>query len=556
MADNHPIRSTAVAESGVVEDTLLEAMVKRSAIVIATSETLGDFEFSTGDVPLAVIWAKTGFVYFYDSTDTTTADDGLTTIVTSDGKRYHVEDSASISVNSILSVETSPPGSPTVGDVHRVGASASGGFAGQDDNLAVYTKRGWIFATPQVGHTVYNQDTAANEQYIVAGWDSFVVTLSDGTVYPAKLLFPLGVSVEAQQNAPPGSPTDGQAYLVGTSGSGDWAGQSNKVAVRVSGTWGYITPYDGARLYDKTSRSELQYDSTAGAWGIPASGGAALFEGRLTTETGVAISTSDRTAQATIYLTPFRGNRLSVYSGGQWSVRTFTEISLSLSGLTSGKPYDVFVYDNSGTLTLESLVWTSDTARATALTTQDGVLVKSGDATRRYLGTFYTTATGQTEDSYAKRDLWNYYNRTPRLMRKTESTDEWDYNTSSWRQANGSTSNQIECVVGVSEDPVTAEVLAGLGFGTTSGNAEGAAGIGLDSASSPASGSLIGHAYAVSRGTNDSRSQAVLSAKYNGHPGVGRHYLTWLEYGSTDAEFFGDGNGNLQQSGIYGTVMG
>ena len=49
-----------------------------------------------------------------------------------------------------------------------------------------------------------------------------------------------------------------------------------------------------------------------------------------------------------------------------------TPHSLALGTLTSGKNYDVFGYVSGGALTLESLVWTSDTARATAVTLQDG----------------------------------------------------------------------------------------------------------------------------------------------------------------------------------------
>jgi hypothetical protein len=45
-----------------------------------------------------------------------------------------------------------------------------------------------------------------------------------------------------------------------------------------------------------------------------------------------------------------------------------------LSGYTTGKPFDIFGYDNSGSLAIESLVWTNDTVRATALTLQDGIL--------------------------------------------------------------------------------------------------------------------------------------------------------------------------------------
>ncbi len=43
--------------------------------------------------------------------------------------------------------------------------------------------------------------------------------------------------------------------------------------------------------------------------------------------------------------------------------------------------------DSSGTPTLEALVWTNDTTRATALVRQDGVWSKTGALTRRYLGT-------------------------------------------------------------------------------------------------------------------------------------------------------------------------
>jgi hypothetical protein len=61
--------------------------------------------------------------------------------------------------------------------------------------------------------------------------------------------------------------------------------------------------------------------------------------------------------------------------------------------------YDVFLYDSGGTPTLEILAWTGNTTRATALTTQDGVLVKSGDASRRSLGTVRPTAPNCTSAS-------------------------------------------------------------------------------------------------------------------------------------------------------------
>jgi hypothetical protein len=138
---------------------------------------------------------------------------------------------------------------------------------------------------------------------------------------------------------------------------------------------------------------------------------------RLTTESGVPVSTSDRTAQSTIYLTPYVGNQIALYDGAAWQLRSTAEISLALSGLTSGKNYDVFAYYTGSAVALElSAAWTNDTTRADAITTQDGVWCKSGTLTRRLVGTIRTTGTTTTEDSATKRFVWNAYNRVPRTL--------------------------------------------------------------------------------------------------------------------------------------------
>ena len=81
---------------------------------------------------------------------------------------------------------------------------------------------------------------------------------------------------------------------------------------------------------------------------------------------------------------------------------------------TSGKNYDVFLYDNSGVLTLSTEVWTDDDTRATAIARQDGVPVKSGAPIYRYLGTIRATGTNQTSDTAAIRGVWNFDNRVKR----------------------------------------------------------------------------------------------------------------------------------------------
>lgn len=273
-----------------------------------------------------------------------------------------------------------------------------------------------------------------------------------------------------------------------------------------------------------------------------------LCEGRLTLETGVPVSTSDQTAKTTMYFTPYKGNRVALYDGSAWDIYTFTEKSLALGTLTGSLPYDVFLYNNSGTLTLEFTAWSSATARATALTTQDGVYVKSGSTTRRYLGTFYTASTTTTEDSAAKRYVWNYYNRVPRTLQKTEATVTWAYTTATFRQANASTANQVDMVVGVAEVPVEVQVVGCANNST--GGINFAVSIGEDGTST-VTGVLMGIAAPAA---NINGGVYAFLKKY---PAVGRHYYTWLEYSlATGTTTWQGASAVYVQTGITGTIQG
>ena len=252
--------------------------------------------------------------------------------------------------------------------------------------------------------------------------------------------------------------------------------------------------------------------------GSPAVWNNSVNDFRLTLTTGVPVTTSDVTGATTIYLTPYKGNRISLFTSGVWKTYITTELSVALGTLTSGLPYDVFVFDNSGNPTLNIVAWTNSTTRATALVYQDGVLVKSGGAAFRYLGTFYTTSTTQTEDSAAKRFLWNYYNRVFRNWIKTSGTASWTYTIATFRQANADATLQLDCVVGVSEDSteITAYcpasnaggilVSTGVGVNSTTVNSAQTGG-------SAAGGNAVGIASTYS---------AVLP--------LGRNFFPWLEW--------------------------
>lgn len=277
----------------------------------------------------------------------------------------------------------------------------------------------------------------------------------------------------------------------------------------------------------------------------------AIQEFRLTLTSGTPVTTGDVTGATTIYCTPYKGNHIALYNGSTWVVYTSAEFSLALGTLTASLPHDVFCYANSGVPALEFTAWTSTTTRATALVYQDGVLVKSGTTTRRYLGTFYTTSTTATEDSASKRFLFNYYNQVPCLAQSPlETTNSWTYTTATFRQANNNTANKFEFVVGVAENEVKATVL-----GSAQNSSVGVSmvqGVALDSTTALAANNIGGLA------TSNVASQPIqLLSMYSGVPSVGYHYIAWVEYSAATGTttFFGDSNApTLYQAGLKGSM--
>jgi hypothetical protein len=275
-----------------------------------------------------------------------------------------------------------------------------------------------------------------------------------------------------------------------------------------------------------------------------------VCQGRLTTESGVPISSTDRTAQGTIYFTPYIGNLIALYDGTRWKLYTFTERSLALT-VTSGNNYDVFLYDNAGTLTLElSAAWTNDTTRADALALQDGISVKSGATTHRWIGTIRASGSNVTEDSAGgsssnvggKRFVWNAYNRLPRHLAVIDTTDSWTYTTQTVRQARGQSGNKVEYVSGDAASMLRAFVQVSVGVQSTSHGAF--AGVGIDSTSA-----ISGFAESIYSGS----AQIVVgsSGAYMGHPGLGYHAINWLERGGDNVcTFYGDAGVTGVQSGL------
>ncbi|WP_029582381.1 hypothetical protein [Bradyrhizobium sp. URHD0069] len=329
-------------------------------------------------------------------------------------------------------------------------------------------------------------------------------------------------------------------------------------------------------------------DLAAGKWVKVAQKGAdgvfvAAPQGRLTLTSGVAITTADVTGVTSIYFTPVAGGAMPIWNGTAFVPTSFSELTLALDSTNtdtgyhqSGKNFDLWIASDSGTVRLGTgPAWSSDTDRGTGAgtteldfsksaipTNKNTLTLRFGSATGNtisvpanqatYVGSFRATANGQATDSKAKRLLFNAYNQASRILRVADPNLTWTYSTATWRQVNGSTSNQIDVLLGLGGIGVSLQSLSFCSSSTaTIRNVR--SGIGLDSTSGIASFDATGGAGGVSNA-----SALILNSFYNGYPGLGKHSLTWLEMGGgadTQTWFGTDTTAANFTSGLTGSML-
>lgn len=285
-------------------------------------------------------------------------------------------------------------------------------------------------------------------------------------------------------------------------------------------------------------------------------------EFRLSLVTATPVPTTDQTGKSTLYCTPFTGNCLSLYTGkGLQRVRS-TEFSVALSGLTSGKNYDVVAYFNaSNVLKLDLMpAWTSDSARANAISVvQGGVWVNTSSFTSvingdtvaalsgTYLGTIRTTGTTTTEDSLANRLVWNQYNRRQRPIKKTVADASYAYTTSTWRNVNADATYRATWVNGVAEDPVQLLFKHRVTAAAAASNTA-TIGLGIDT-----SGSTAADPNTEIAGTDSVAYWSVVHIAYFGILAAGYHFAQAQEVGATGTNMYTNANYGC---GVFGTIWG
>lgn len=271
MTVNHAAVA-AIPTVGNTDKVLLRNLLTaRMAYVLADAEdsrNLVAVDPATAAVIVDLVFL--GRDFHYDPTDTTTAHDGTSCLVSSDGLRYKLAQGTDVFAYAVLdNTIAAPPGSPTIGDAYLVAAAATGAWSGKSDFIAVFTKRGWEFINFGIGRFIYVESIETYYHKDSSG--DWVVGLGN-QIFAAKSVplsaainFGARVIVENQTTtAPPGSPTVGTAYVIGPSATGAWAGNDGKLAIcEIAGSFVIYTPVAGWLVYDKVQQIDFKFDGSA-----------------------------------------------------------------------------------------------------------------------------------------------------------------------------------------------------------------------------------------------------------------------------------------------------
>lgn len=311
----------------------------------------------------------------------------------------------------------------------------------------------------------------------------------------------------------------------------------------------------------------------------------ALFspQGRLTLTSNTPVMTAEANAQTNIYYTPYRGNLIPIYNGTEFINYPFSQLTLNLNTTfhPTSKVFDVYASLQSGVPTLSAMYWGGNTARSGSaggaggssnaqISQLDGIWINNAAISSNnsyngstsyaipanegtYLGTFYTTAAGQTQWN-AKPNaaaggtanimgIWNAYNRVHVDSISRDSTTSWINNSTSWNEADLSAANRVSWVDGLGQTSVKASysVLA-----AASANGDGAV-IGVNMNSTTAAPHITSQVqFAVSSGAN-----TMLVRDESFAPQIGFNYIQAMDatVGSGTSTFFS----NMYQSLILQT---
>ena len=152
-------------------------------------------------------------------------------------------------------------------------------------------------------------------------------------------------------NAPPASPADGDAYLLGGAPTGAWSGYAYKIASCIDGAWRFYTPFNGLRAYVATSGAFIVYvNGTWTDWNSLISANETSIASAATCDLGAASLFVQITGNTTITSFGTGTNRLRFVRFAQALTLTHNATSLILLGGASRTTAagDVAIYASDG----------------------------------------------------------------------------------------------------------------------------------------------------------------------------------------------------------------
>lgn len=110
-------------------------------------------------------------------------------------------------------------------------------------------------ATPRLGITQLEEGQSLPEQVSNEAWRVLEQFASRGIV------------IDKDLATPPGSPADGDAYIVAAAATGAWTGWHNRIAFYLSTGWVSIIPTEGTKAYVQDENREYEWNAVN--WAVP-----------------------------------------------------------------------------------------------------------------------------------------------------------------------------------------------------------------------------------------------------------------------------------------------
>lgn len=182
-------------------------------------------------------------------------------------------------------------------------------------------------------------------------------------------------------STPPGSPSAGDRYIVGASGTGDWVSQDNAIAEYSGTAWTFYTPREGDAVYIKDE--DLTYINNGTSWVAQIDNSEQVEDiigSKVVAGSGISVSYNDTTGETTISSASgaFDAPRITNFAI-DIAARVDLNTDLNVSKTVT---YDVMHFDNIQSLTLDVVTGDNKTLTVpTSNASQSEVVTLSGITT-------------------------------------------------------------------------------------------------------------------------------------------------------------------------------